>query len=407
MSRFYLVPALIFIIMAPAAAGSPARAGSPAGISLEREAYRSIEIAFKWLESKQAADGHWSNESYPAVTALAVSAYFRNPAVDKKGDAPDFIRKALAYIEGCVRKDGGIYVPVSGVKGGGLANYNTAICATALADTGDRKYDDIVKNARLALVLMQHLASGDYLGGFGYDADNDRPYADMSNTSQTIVSMRETEFIEFIGVPEGCDVRTVLKEGKNTLHWDACIEFLSKCQNLKSHNKAKWVIEDEANRGGFVYRPGESKAGEIEEGGGEYLRSYGSMTYAGLLSFIYARVERDDERVQAAHHWIRRHFTLDENPGMGNEGLYYNYHTMAKALRAYGEDELELTDGRRINWRKELVRKLVSLQRVEAETGNGYWVNESGRWWENDPVLVTAYAILAMEEALVADKEKE
>jgi len=407
MNRLFSILALVIITTALVQAEAPAGAESPTGISLEREAKRSIEIASKWLESKQAADGHWSNESYPAVTALVVSAYFRNPAVDKKDEPPVFIKKALAYIEGCVREDGRIYVPVSGVKGGGLANYNTAICATALADTGNRKYDDIVKNARRALVSMQHLGSGDYLGGFGYDAASDRPYADLSNTSQTIVSIRETEFIEFIGIEEGCDVRTVLKEGKNTLDWKACIEFLSKCQNLRSHNKAKWVIEDEANRGGFVYRPGESKAGEIEEGGGEYLRSYGSMTYAGLLSFIYARVVADDERVQAAHDWITRHFTLDENPGMGNEGLYYNYHTMAKALRAYGEDELELSDGRRINWRKELVRKLVSLQRVEAETGNGYWVNDSGRWWENDPVLVTAYALLAMEEALVTGRKKD
>jgi len=375
----------------------------PAGVSLQNEANRAIEIAFKWLKSKQSADGHWSNESYPAVTALAVSAYFRNPALKDKSHPEPFILKALNYIQSCVQEDGGIYIPPKGAKGGGLANYNTAICAAALADVNDRKYDGIIKNARRFLVKSQYLGSGDYFGGFGYDASGDRPYADLSNTVQTIVSIRETEFIEFIDVEEGCDMTRVLKEGKNTLQWEACIEFLNKCQNLKKYNDAKWVNEDEKDKGGFVYSPTESKAGRMKIGEREYLRSYGSMTYAGLLSFIYARVDRDDERVLAAYDWIRNHFTLDENPGMGKQGLYYNYHTTAKALAAYGEDTLLLPNGEEIHWREALIRKLISLQKVEAETGNGYWVNESGRWWENDPALVTAYAILAMEEARLSE----
>jgi squalene-hopene/tetraprenyl-beta-curcumene cyclase len=372
----------------------------PIGQSLQNEANRAIEIAFRWLKSKQDENGHWSNESYPALTALVVSAYFRSPALEDKSNPDPFIRKAMKFIESCVQDDGGIYIPVKGAKGGGLSNYNTAICAMALADADDRRYDDVIKNARRFLAQSQYLGSGDYHGGSGYDASTERPYADLSNTSQTIVSIRETEFIEFIGVEEGCDLTRVLEEGTNTLDWGACIEFLNRCQNLKKYNDAAWVNEDEKNKGGFVYSPTESKAGMMKIGEVEYLRSYGSMTYAGLLSFIYARVDKDDERVQAAYDWIRNHFALDENPGMGAQGLYYNYHTMAKALAVYGEDTLILPDGKSVRWRQELIKKLISLQKVEAETGNGYWVNDSGRWWENDPVLVTAYAILAMEEAL-------
>ena len=124
------------------------------------------------------------------------------------------------------------------------------------------------------------------------------------------------------------------------------------------------------------------------------------MTYAGLLSFIYAEVDKDDPRVQSAFDWAVKHWTLDENPGMGQEGLYYFYNVLSKGLAAYGQDTITLPDGKQVGWRDELIRKLVNLQKIDPDTGMGYWVNDAGRWWEADPVLVTAYSVLALEIAL-------
>ena len=59
-------------------------------------------------------------------------------------------------------------------------------------------------------------------------------------------------------------------------------------------------------------------------------RSYGSMTYAGLKSMVFAGLKPDDIRVQAATKWLRANYSLDENPGLGQAGLYYYYHLMAK-----------------------------------------------------------------------------
>ena len=42
--------------------------------------------------------------------------------------------------------------------------------------------------------------------------------------------------------------------------------------------------------------------------------------------------------LKAAVNWCRHHYTLEENPGMGTAGLYYYYHTFAKAMDALGED---------------------------------------------------------------------
>jgi squalene-hopene/tetraprenyl-beta-curcumene cyclase len=51
-----------------------------------------------------------------------------------------------------------------------------------------------------------------------------------------------------------------------------------------------------------------------------------------------------------------------------------------------------LVDGQKINWRKQLALKLMNLQQRD-----GSWSNENGRWWEKDPALATAYAVLSME----------
>jgi hypothetical protein len=76
------------------------------------------------------------------------------------------------------------------------------------------------------------------------------------------------------------------------------------------------------------------------------------------------------------------------------------YNVMAKGLAAYGQDVLRPPDRPAFNWRVQLIERLLSLQKIEPETGHGYWVNEVGRYWESDPVLCTAYALIALETAL-------
>jgi len=136
-----------------------------------------------------------------------------------------------------------------------------------------------------------------------------------------------------------------------------------------------------------------NEAGEVR------LRSYGSMTYAGLLSFIYAEVDKNDPRVQSAYEWSTKYWSLEENPGMDQQGLFYYYKTLAKALAALDTDLIQRTDGSVINWRTALVQKLISLQKTNPD-GTGFWVNAEGRWWESDPILVTAYSLLALNLAL-------
>ena len=119
------------------------------------------------------------------------------------------------------------------------------------------------------------------------------------------------------------------------------------------------------------------------------------MTYAGLESMIYAQVDKNDPRIQSALQWAARHWSVDENPGMGAKGLYYYYNIMAKSLSIAGVETLSGTQGDPILWKNQLMQKLVSLQKPD-----GSWVNSEGQFWESDAMLVTSYSTLVLEYAL-------
>lgn len=129
-------------------------------------------------------------------------------------------------------------------------------------------------------------------------------------------------------------------------------------------------------------------AGETPEGG---LRSYASMTYAGLKSMIYCGVDKEDPRIQAAYAWIQANYDLESNPGMGTAGLFYYYQTFAKALTAMKESEFTTKSGDKHDWKKELLAALAARQNAD-----GSWTNENNRWMESDPNLVTGYALIAL-----------
>jgi squalene-hopene/tetraprenyl-beta-curcumene cyclase len=211
----------------------------------------------------------------------------------------------------------------------------------------------------------------DFYGGAGYGGNNSRP--DLSNTTYFIEALRDT------GLPAD----------DPALH--RALVFVSRCQNLKSEfNDQAWA--GKVNDGGFIYTPangGTSFAGKVEESGG--LRSYASMTYAGLKSMIHAGLTENDPRVKAAYTYITKNYTLDENPGLGQSGLFYYYHTFAKALAMLGKPTLTDASGAQHDWRAELVAALAKRQNPD-----GSWVNAADRFMEGDPNLVTAYGLLAL-----------
>ena len=346
-----------------------------AGVSVDRASAADqgadraavVQKGVEFLKSRQDANGSWSASVSPAVTALIVHAMLEN-GVSPQDPA---IEKAVKYLQSFQQEDGGYYAPESKVK-----NYETAVMVLALQGLNeDGKYDEAIKKAD-AFVRGLQWDEGEgkerddpFYGGAGYGGHS-RP--DLSNTSFML------------------DALKAAGAGENDPAIQKALVFVSRTQNLESQYNTT-PFSAKVNDGGFYYTPaagGTSQAGPTENGG---LRSYGSMTYAGLKSMVYAGLTRDDPRVRAALEWIRRHYTVDENPGLGLQGLYYYYHTFAKTLSVLGDDYLVDAQGIRHDWRKELAERLFELQKE-----NGSWVNTADRWYEGDPNLVTAYSLMAL-----------
>ncbi|HEY3899813.1 MAG TPA: prenyltransferase/squalene oxidase repeat-containing protein [Chthoniobacter sp.] len=350
-------------------------------LSLRNEVQLAIDKGLAFLKARQKADGSWSaaEPNHPALTALPLLAFQREPTGRYLEGQPEFMQKGYAFIRSKAQPNGGIYSR-------GLANYNTSLALLALLNSGNANDEALIETAHRFIVGQQARALPDPSldGGIGYGpAGTEHGHPDLDNTLVALEALRAYKITH---------PSAEAAAGKD-LNWSAAIEFISRCQNLPETNKEPWVSTAPADRGGFVYFPGDSKAGKttLPDGRVAY-RSYGTMTYAGLLSYIYADLKKDDPRVTSAVDWLTHNYTLDENPGLQHAGLYYYYHLMSKGLAAAGLKELKLADGRKINWEKELGLKLIDIQ-----NSDGSWVNDTGRWMEKDPVLVTSYCVMALE----------
>jgi squalene-hopene/tetraprenyl-beta-curcumene cyclase len=285
------------------------------------------------------------------------------------------VQQGLAYLLSFRQPDGGLYVP-----GSPVANYETSIGLLALAACNtDGSLDDAIKAAAEYVKRLQWddgegrgMADPAY-GGAGYGKKS-RP--DLSNTQFMVEALRT------IGTSE------------NDPAIQRALAFVSRTQNLPGpHNPLPFPEKNPD--GGFYYTPadgGESQAGTTPQGG---LRSYGSMTYAGLKSMVYAGLTKDDPRVKAAIAWLGKHYTFAENPGMGDAGLYYYFHTAAKSLDVLGAETFTDAQGREHDWRDELSTAIMARQRED-----GSWKNENERWMEGETDLATSYALLALSSCL-------
>lgn len=345
---------LLLVLFVPVAPGPDASAAPAKGASIQQAMARGA----KYLRGQQGKKGDW--QQYPGITALAALALLR-AGVTEKDPA---VARAMRYLVSLAKPNGAIYSDKNPATA--LPNYNTALAMTALHETGNPAYRPIIRRAQQFLAKSQFDEDEGYTpkefvyGGIGYGSKPDKP--DLSNLQQALDALKATNY------------------DPNAPLWDKALKFIQRCQNRSESNDQPWA----GNDGGFVYASsGESKAGGHS--------SYGSMTYAGLKSYIYCKVSRSDPRVQAAWNWLRGHYTVKENPRMQDAGLYYYYHTMAKTLDLWGERIFVDAKGRRHDWVADLSRELISRQRSD-----GSWVNRNARWWEDNPVLVTAYSMLAL-----------
>jgi squalene-hopene/tetraprenyl-beta-curcumene cyclase len=370
-SGLLLAAAVLLIGLLP-----PVQAADADSAPTAAEVKAVVDKAVAYLRKSQQPDGSFSAQrAGPGISALVAAALLRNGV---SADDP-LVAKTLTYLEGKVQPNGGIYDKA-------LANYTTSVALMAFteANTGG-KYDTVIKNASQYLKKLQYDDSrvtdkDPRFGGAGYD-EKSRP--DLSNTQFFL------------------DALLAAGVSKDDPAVQRAMKFMNRCQNLPGETNdqpfAKKASDDD--KGGFTYTPLDPEDSPHKTAAGG-LRSLGAMTYAGLKSFLYAGVSKDDPRVKGAVAWVRKHYTLDENPGQGQSGLYYYYHTFAKAMTALGEDPFVDGEGKKHAWRKELFEALKKRQRDD-----GSWINKDDKaFGENTADLSTAFAVLTLSYCKPAAK---
>jgi squalene-hopene/tetraprenyl-beta-curcumene cyclase len=348
----------------------PARASSPVpgGAEARAQARAAMDKGIAFLRGTQQGDGSWKH--YPGISALALLAFLR-AGVTEKDPA---VAKGCAFLVSQAKPNGAIYTDALG-PAQALPNYNTALSVSALSATGNARYRPVIAAAQKFLETSQFDEGEGFspkdaqYGGIGYGSRADNP--DLSNLQQALEALRDS------GYP------------KNGPAFQKAIIFLQRCQNRKESNDQPWAGTD----GGFIYAArGESKADEYTK---QPHSSYGSMTYAGLKSYLYCGVSKTDPRAQAAYAWIRGNYSVEENPRMRDDGLYYYYHTMSKTLAVYGGKTLVDTRGGTHYWGVDLARAIATRQ-----ARDGSWSNHNRRWQEGDTDLATAYAVISLANCM-------
>lgn len=323
----------------------------------------SLARAAAYLRQQQAADGTW--EKHPGITAMAATALLKQPGTSP-AEQLRVVGKTLDGLAALAKPDGGIYDK-------DIPHYITAVSVMALVAGGRPQDKPLIEKARgyLAAALLDEgegvSPTDKFYGGASYGGATAERRADIISLEYALRAMKESQ------VPA------------SNAAWDKAIKFIQRTQNNSETNDQAWA----ANDGGFVYLPGFT----YNTSGGT--QSYGAATYAGLLSYSWANVKKDDERVKAVLKWVRNNYTVDENPGMGQKTVYYYYMVFAKALQAVGEPVIADAKGQRHNWREDLGRKLLSLQHPE-----GYWVNEVKDEMQDNKVLVTSFTMMSLEAIL-------
>jgi len=351
---------------ASAATAGPAARLSGADLSASLRKYEaSLRRGAEWLLKQQEADGSFGGPAGVGKTGLVISALLGSPDADKLRQHP-VVKKAVGYLLSMRQPDGSINTP--GEKG--LANYQTSAALSALCALNDPAHEEARNAARDFLLSIQN-RDGTNFGSWGYNRDR---RGDLSNTPFTLAALKAA----------GLD--------ENSEAFKNCLVFLQRCQNRSESSDQPYSGDD----GGAMYYPGRSSAGVIKLPNGRVIyKSYGSMTYALLRGYVLCGLKPDDPRVQAAQKWLAENYSVDENPGMENkfQGLYYYYLSMAKALALLGVPSVGPPKGPKRLWAKDLGDKLVALQGPE-----GIWINRAMRWQENDRIIATSFAMIALHE---------
>ena len=154
--------------------------------------------------------------------------------------------------------------------------------------------------------------------------------------------------------------------------------------------------------GGFYFSPVALSANKaLYDEQNHCWRSYATATCDGILALLAAGVAHDDPRLTAAIEWLKLHSDVDYPQGVptdhpepwGDAVRFYHYAVRAEVYRKLNFPAED---------RARLAAAVVAQQRAD-----GSFVNTlSPLMKEDDPLLCTALAVVALEHLVSADQPK-
>ncbi len=394
--------------------GAPLCAPAVKEDDLKKRLIETYAAAADWLVSLQDQHGAWKmgppdrQMPSPSYTGIILTALANAPE-ELRSRYKEPMARAKAFLLSKANQDGSFG---EGPAGSFLKTYTTAIAMMALSSVEqDDKTRDALRGAQ-AYLKQHQLREGLGAGGLGYgdeepkvDPRTGKPLikkADIPNLSVTGFAAEGMIMAERAGLP------------RDKEFWELIIKYVRRCQNSTEVNvepefraELKKFGLSVGDDGSLYYAavgdPKIHKAGTRKIMDREVIQGYGSMTYDGIKTYIYAGLPKDSPEVKAAVDWVRKNYSVEAHPGFPYDstarhhlrGLFYYYLIMARALDAYGENPFETFDGKKHDWPRELAGRFLTTVRESR-----MWKNDNPAWYEGDPVLVTGYVLVTCDVLL-------
>jgi hypothetical protein len=324
--------------------------------------------------SQQGTDGGWHSKTYgqlkdgAAMTSLALNALSRAADEWRKVKQPVFDR-GLAFLARGLDKRGTIAGP------DGTLDFPTYAAALWLDAQHRLRRTDHAESQR----IIEYLIAAQLHEPRGFETDSPS-YGGW----------------DFLGPDDAHGITT----GTNVSVTRYVTEALASGRESKDKIEAAlrraktYMLRCQQADGGFAFTCEPASLNNKAAYGDKELkqaRSYGTATCDGIRALIACGVKPTDEPAAKAFAWLAKRPGLEVVPGFQDlppeagwqRGLrFYYYAALAPLLAHFPNAAIR---------KAELDRHLIGLQKVD-----GSWENDSDRMRENDPLIATSLAIIAL-----------
>ena len=350
--------------------------------SQQSVANKSLARGCQFLLEKQNEDGSWKSEYYgnlkqgAATTSLVLFALSnaRDPRIKTQKKV---VEKAFGFLRQGIQKHG----YVCNVTGPDYANYATALTLLAARNFESRFHWQMLSDEeRKKLVAFLVNSQLDETHGLDSKADDYGGW-DLSGWMQSPrfspgSNISVTSFVLSALAPE---------KGKSVA---AC------------RDKARlWIKRIRNTDGGFHFHPKKDHAGNKAEWVDDKSlmpQSYGTPTVDGMRAL--RSLELPETEVQKCVGWLEKNGLAHNNfvPGFSDQqngdaswgqGLLYYYFMSLSLERQYLSAKLAK------HYKKSTIDLLVTRQKKD-----GRWENSSARMREDDPLIATSFAVIALSQ---------